>query len=706
MKPSAHRTIPARSLLALAALTLLGAARAESGDPEISAGFGLGLVSGDKAERGLFGQYNGLRRHDAVGLFELTYYRRDDDTGRSVRLDALNLLGDTRQLDFRWREAGHWKVSLRYDEQVRHEPNTVSSGADLKVQRSGLGLGMVKTISRQLKLELELRSEDKEGSRLFGVGMTCPSALAPSCGGPTGIRTGSALLLVPEPIDANHTQLQARLNYAQGKLRLSGGYHGSFYRNRYGSLSPDVPSVLNNALGVALPVSPGLHDILSRPVALAPDNQAHTVDLTGSYAFTPTTRATFKLSRAQLTQTQDFTAAGFSDAPAGVSNLGGRVDTTRALFGLTARPLPTLSRQAKLRYEDRDDRTPVEPYNVEGTSVYTNRRLPLKRLRADLQANYQFTNDVRGTLGAEHESIDRGVFTATSAAAGISALRQDTDETSLRAELRRRMNESFSGSIALVSSRRTGSNWLKDNSGLGVTEITDPGDPAAGLSNAIFMPTLADRQRDKIRLAADWQPSDDLALQLRVDSGRDHFDTPSPYGLRSSRADQISVDASYAYSFAWRFNGYLSHGTEALRQARVAAAALDYDNASTTVGIGVVGRLLARLDLGADLSFVYDRSVHAQTPDALADGASVALLAASGGLPEIVFRQALTKLHARYEFDKRSAVRVDLVHQWSKWNDWAWGYGGVPFTYADGTSVGQPAIQQVTFIGVSYIHRW
>ncbi len=565
---------------------------------------------------------------------------------------------------------------------------------------------MVKTINPWLQFEVDLRSEDKDGSRLFGVGMTCPSALAPACAGATAIRTGSALLLVPEPIDANHTQVQARLNYAQGKLRLSGGYFGSFYRNRFGSLSPGVPSSLNNPLGAPLPVSAGLHDILSRPVALAPDNQAHQVDLTGSYAFTPTTRATFKLSRALATQTQDFTASGFSDAPAGVANLGGRVDTTRALFGLTARPLPKLSMQAKLRYEDRDDRTPIEPYNVEGASTSTNRRLPLTRVSAELQANYQFTSDYRGTLGADFESIDRGVFTATSAAAGISALRQDTEESSVRAELRRRMNENFSGSVALVSSRRTGSNWLKDNSGAGVTEITDPSDPAAGLSNAIFMPTLADRQRDKVRLTADWQPIDDFALQLRVDSGRDSFTTPSAYGLRGSRMDQVSLDASYAYSYAWRFNGFLSHGNETLRQARVAAAVLDYDNKSTSAGFGVIGRLYAKLDLGADISFVNDRSVYAQTPDALADGVSVSLLAASGGLPEIVFRQALTKLHARYEFDKRSAVRVDLVHQWSKWNDWAWGYAGVPFTYSDGTTVGQPTIQQVTFIGVSYNYRW
>ncbi len=106
MKSPARTPLPCRSLLALAALAFLGAAQAESGKAEISVGFGLGLVSGDKAERGLFGQYNGLRDRDAVGLFELEYYRRDDDTGRSIRLEGLNLLGDTRELDFRCEAVG------------------------------------------------------------------------------------------------------------------------------------------------------------------------------------------------------------------------------------------------------------------------------------------------------------------------------------------------------------------------------------------------------------------------------------------------------------------------------------------------------------------------------------------------------------------------------------------------------------------------
>ncbi|MBK7989400.1 MAG: MtrB/PioB family outer membrane beta-barrel protein [Comamonadaceae bacterium] len=93
--------------------------------------------------------------------------------------------------------------------------------------------------------------------------------------------------------------------------------------------------------------------------------------------------------------------------------------------------------------------------------------------------------------------------TSTARAGGVSALRQNTDETGLYAELHKVMSETFTGSIRLSGSQRDGSNWLKPNPGAGVTEVSDPS--AAFSSSAIFSPTLADRrQKDQAlwRLAA------------------------------------------------------------------------------------------------------------------------------------------------------------------------------------------------------------
>ncbi|HUG22389.1 MtrB/PioB family decaheme-associated outer membrane protein [Piscinibacter sp.] len=691
------------TLLALAVFAAFGGAGAQETPAQGSVSFGIGLVGGDRA---LFGQYNGLRTHRAVGLLGAEYDRHDGASGRSTQFRAAHLLGDTRELDFRWKKQGDWSFSAAYGEQVRHEPLSVSSGVDLSIARTHLGLGLAKILGARLRLDMSLKTENKDGSRLFGIGMSCPSAVAPGCRPTTGTETGWALLMLPEPIDANHSQVETRLSYAGDKLRLSGGYYGSFYRNAHGSLVPTVPATLNNPLGTPLPLSAGLHDILSQPVALPPDNQAHHLDIAGNYAFTPKTRLNFKLGIARALQSQDFTAAGLTGAPAGVADLGGRVDTRLAHLGLTSRPSAKLSLLAKLRYEDRDDRTPIAAYNVEDASTYTNRHLPSTRLRGQLQASYQFSADYRGTLGADRESIDRGVFTATSAVAGISALRQKTDETTVRAELRRRMNEDISGAIGIASSRRDGSNWLRNNSGLGVTEVPDPADPATGFSTAIFMPTLADRRRDTVKLSADWQPTDELALQLNAQRGRDSFDTPSAYGLRRAGMDQVGIDASYAWSSRWSVNGHIAHSEETLRQARPAAAETSFTNRSTSLGLGVTGKPVAKLDVGASLGLVDDKSVHRQTLDPTAPASDAALLAATGGLPDIVFRQTTLKLFGRYALDDRSALRLDLVHQRSKWTDWAWAYYGVPFVYSDGTVVSRQPFQIAGFIGLVYTISW
>jgi putative beta-barrel porin MtrB/PioB len=367
------------TILALALLAAFGTVRAQSSSADGSVSFGLGLAGGDSADRALFGQYNGMRDRGTVGLLGVEYKRSNEAAGTSTRLQGIDLLGETRELDFRWKKQGDWKFGADYRQQVRHDPNSVSTGADLTMKRTGLGVSFAKIISPAWQFDASLSSENKTGARLFGIGFSCPSAVAPGCRGTTGTETGWALLMLPEPINANHSQVEARLSYAGEKLRLSVGYHGSFYRNAYGSIDPNVPSSLNNPVGTPLPLSTGLQAILSQPVALPPDNQSHHLDIAGTYALSRTTQLNFRLGRAQSFQHQDFVAAGLSGAPAGINELGGRVDTTLAQVGISSRPTPKLSLLAKLRHEERDDRTPLALYNVEDTATYTNRRLPSTR---------------------------------------------------------------------------------------------------------------------------------------------------------------------------------------------------------------------------------------------------------------------------------------------------------------------------------------
>lgn len=721
-----------RSLLALALTAAFVPAQAQDSSVEGSVSVGLGLLDGDAVDRTRFDQYNGTRGAGrAVGLLGLHYERRNAESGSVVLFEGRQLLGETRELKLRWGKQGDWKFGADFGEAVSVDPHRANtalrgagtstpqvqllaggagSGADLdfKIKRSGVGVAFWKSLSPRLELELSLKSEDKAGSRLFGRGMNCPAAIAPGCAGTTGVNTGWALLMLPEPIQAKHSQIEARLLYAGDKLRLSAGYYASFYSNQISALSPSIPASLNNPLGAPLPLGNGLQAILGQPMALPPDNQAHHLDLSGVYAFTPTTRLSFKLGYSQALQHQNFAGAGFADAPPGSPSLGGRVAVSLARIGLSARPLPKLSVNADLRFEDKDDQTPIALYNIQGIHTYTNRSLPNRKVSGKLQAAYPFSSEVRGTLAAQGESIDRGVFTPTSAVAGISALRQKTDEVGLRAELRRTLSENFSGAISVESSRRDGSNWLKPNSGLGVSEVPDPGAPGSGLSptTAIFMPTLANRERDKARLRADWQASESLSLQFTVEDGKDRYTSPSQQGLQSSGMRAGGIDGDYLWSDDWRINGYVWQALQRVHQSRPAGAILSFRNTSTALGLGLAGKPRAKVEVGATLSHVEDRNVYAQTLDAFAPPDSVALLAATGGLPDIIYRQTALKLFGKYEFDKKSSLRVDLVHQRSHFSDWTWGANGVPFAFSDGTTVWQRPNQAATVLSITYTQTW
>jgi hypothetical protein len=236
--------------------------------------------------------------------------------------------------------------------------------------------------------------------------------------------------------------------------------------------------------------------------------------------------------------------------------------------------------------------------------------------------------------------------------------------------------------------------------------VTDPSSAASGLASGIFSPTLADRRRDKIRLQADWQPNEKLALQLSAEGGRDRYEAPGVYGLRSADMNQVSLDWSYAISTAWSVNGYLSAGQQQFDQSRPGGALLAYDNRSATLGIGFTGKPAPRWEVGGTFAYIDDRNAYNQTLDAGADGASVALLAATGGLPDITFRQTSLKLFGKYTLDKQSTLRFDFVHQRARWSDWAWSYNGTPFVYSDGSTVNGRLTQSVSFVGVTYIRRW
>lgn len=736
--------------VAFAGSALLGAGAAIAEDdaeatalstPAGSVSAGGGFLSGNPRDRALFGQYNGLRLHDSNLLLDLDFIRRNDADGMWTVIRGRNLGLDTPELGVTFQKQGDWKFGADYNQIIRRDPRTINTGVtgigtttptvnliapgagtdvNLEMKRTALGVSGEKWLTPNLMFEASFKNEDKEGSRLWGRGFTCTSAAAPLpansslVGCAAAPNSQYALLMLPEPVNSTIKQFEARLNYASGPLTLNGGYYGSFYTNANGNLTPSVPGTLYNPLGVATALATpagagmtqfnGIRGLLQLPMALPPDNQAHQLYASGTYAFTQKTRATFKYSYTHATQDRDFASMGFANAPR--SNLGGRYDTNLAQVGITSRPMPKLSLLANVRYEDRSDKTPDALYNIEGVNRFANTQSNLKRVSGKAEGSYQLPQGYRATLGFDYDTQDRGQFGLPDSVGGVTALRQKTWEAGTRIELRRAMTETFSGAISYGHSRRDGSIWLRPNT-LPATGVTPVADPDIFSRTAGFPAIFTDRKRDKLKFLGDWAPLDQLSLQFAFEDSADKYSEPGTKGLRDAGARLYSLDAAWTISEAWKVNGFASRGDQTMHIDHSTGYMMDLRNVNTTLGAGVLGKLSSRIDVGANFSYINDRNVYGQGLDAAASAANAAFLVSGGGLPDVTFRQTKLNLFGNYVVDKVQSIRLDVVHQIAKLNEWTWANpaNGIPFLYSDGTTVGMNPSQRVTFIGARYVHQ-
>lgn len=679
MKQNKHLVFPLAAMT-VALLAVYAPAFAEESDevtqltkPSSTIGLGLGYLSKDAPR---FGQYSGVRDQGTYGLVDVDIVKRNDDTGTWFKLKGRNLGFDDREMRISHERQGDWGYFLDFSQTPRYEPYTANTAVtgigtpnlaipsnatpvevpvQLKTKREAIGLGFTKQLGNGLDVQIRVRNEDKDGSRLFARGTT---------GGP-GVFEFS-----PEPIHSTTRQLEATLGYTTERLQLSGGYYGTTYDNHN--------TALNFTGGNA-----GLSSF--NPIGLPPDNQSHQLFLTGGYSFTPTTRGTFKVAYAKATQDDTFVTPALS----GNTNLGGRIDTTQVQMGLTARPIEKLSLLANLRYENRDEKTPVFRYSNLATTTSTfngdNEPRSIKTTNGKLEASYLLPMTFRLTGGIDYEEKERN-----SSQVRVVSHRDKTQETSYRAELRRSMSETVTGAIAYIRSDRDGSDFL--------TTVLNDG--TAG-SNLVAPLHLADRQRDKVRLSVNWTPLDALSLQFIADQTRDDYGqrTANALGIRDGKSKNYSIDASYAFSDAWQANAWISSNDNSSNQASAVGAnpgqiwAANLSSKTNAYGIGMRGKLSAKLEVGADLS-------HTDIADEYQQQTITG--AARTSLPEVSTRLTSVKLFGTYAVDKSSSIRLDYVYDRYISNDWTWS----SWAYTDGSTLTQNPNQNVNFIGVSYIYKF
>ncbi|MBP9102039.1 MAG: MtrB/PioB family decaheme-associated outer membrane protein [Nitrosomonas sp.] len=659
--------------------------------PQSAINFGAGYLANDNAR---FGQYSGLRNEGPYGIFNVDITKRDENTGTWLKLLGRNLGLQNRDIRFEHTKQGHWSYFIDFSQTPRYEPFTAVTAvtgigsahldvptspttgepAQLKTERQAISFGMNRVLPGNFELQFHFRNEEKDGSRIFGRGNRLGAPIPGVVGG---------YEFLPEPINYSTRQFGGTLNYNGKDLQLSGGYYGTMFINKNTALYTTGGS---NAGGIYAPN-------LFSPIALPPDNQSHQLFLSGGYSFNPTTRGTFKAAYTRATQTDSFFPTQFL-APGVGSNLGGRIDTALVQAGITSRPLPKLSVVANVRFEDRDDNTPVLLYNpLAGQLDFNGNRWSglnhprsFSTLTSKLEANYTLPMNFRLIGGIDYEHWDRR-WQPT-----FVGHRARTDEISYRAEIRRTLSDTVTGSIAYIHSNRFGSPFI--------STMTATGD---SYFNTIAPLNLSDRNRDKVRLLLNWEPIEPLSLQVMVDESFDNYGhrSGSNLGLRNGSARNYSLDAAYTISENLQAVAWFSRNETFIDQASRNWSPADgsreiwsanLQNIGTSFGADINGKPTEKLEVGASLSqsFITDKFKQ-KTSDPT-----------TYSVPNISTELSNLRLFARYALRKNFSLHLDYILNRFKTNEWTWNH----WTYTDGTRLTQDTNQIVNFIGLSAHYTW
>jgi predicted porin len=286
----------------------------------------------------------------------------------------------------------------------------------------------------------------------------------------------------------------------------------------------------------------------------------------------------------------------------------------------------------------------------------------------------------------------------------VVSFREETEELSYRAELRRSLSETLNGAVSYTYSDRGGSPWV----------TTTVFDGTVG-SNLVHPLHLADRQRDRWRLALDWMPTEELSFNVLFDDAKDSY-SGRQLGARSGSASLYTVDALYTFSEKWQMNAWFSSAdtkaepsTQTCENAQpnpVTGAqcpnggagtvadpvwAATMRNLAETFGIGLRSKPTTAFELAAELVYAKDLGEFTQT-----------LVSPPGAvipqIPDVRYERWTFRVNAKYALQKNTGVRLQYAHDYFKTDDWQW----TGWTYTDGTTLRQQPEQKVNFVGLSY----
>ena len=481
---------------------------------------------------------------------------------------------------------------------------------------------------------------------------------------------------LPRPVDDYTDRFDVGIGYANGPFNMTFAYYGSFYTNDVDSLTWDNPFT-------------GFPGTDQGRLATEPDNDFQQFSLSGSYrAQAWDTVVAFSVASGRGEQNMGllpYTINPTIPAPLILmTDIQGKVDTSNYGLTLTMRPLDRLNVRVAYRYDERDNKTPINQWTRVITDAFDsgdpepNIPYSFERGRLNLSGTFRLFDTVSISGGYDRTDYDRD----------FSEVASQTEDTGW-GKLRWRPTPYLEATLKGGASAR---------------EIDDY-DTDFGLQfgqNPLMRKyNLADRDREFAELALSASlVNTPLSIGMTYFWAEDDF-YDSELGLTEASEDRFTVDFNWAVGE--RSSIYVTAGSEAIESVQIGSetftgpvweASHDDDFSHYGGGFRVVG-----LNESLDLTFDYTRS-EGET-EILFEGQAVA----AQDLPELESTMDSLRLTATYNASRRLDINVSA--RWERLEMEDWGLEGVaPDTISSVLTMGaNPYDYDVWVFGIGFTYR-
>ncbi len=706
-----------------------------------------------------FGEYTGLNDRGAVFIGNFSVRGGDGYGGNGATrwgINATDLGTTSRALGGSVSNQGRWDLSIGYDE-LRHNisdtfqtPQQGSMGGNNFTMPATFGtvnaavgqpstrvltaaqLGAFHTeevgttrkntsfsggfhFNPQLGLKFDYNHLDQSGAKLIGTGSQGGIALT---GGSTGRGEANNILMTPTNYKTDSFNLA--LNWVGSKGHLTGGYYGSIFRDGYDSLT------WQNALASGASACAGAACFVTNTMSTAPGNRFHQLNLSGGYAFSPSTKLAGGLSYGRNTQNDSYAPTSIMQA-SGVaynmmqagglpqSSLNGSVITRHADLKLTNKTTKDLALSAAYKYNERDNRTASNTYlyNNLGNDPYTGVNLPYsnKKTQFELAGDYRLAKNQNIRLAYEREAIKRWCNSVADGFQCVASPSSNEDKLGLTYRLKASDNVKLNAGYAYARRRGEFDPAYVANTGDRGAATINGGD-RLGYVGHIF----ASRKQDIWKAGVNWQASDKLDVGLNGRYSNDKYD--ATLGVQDGQTTSINLDATYSYSENSSVSAYASwrnrernlrnglNGTATVAPTSIWTNGLKEDSNAIGLNTKHSGLMGGKLELRGDLSYSLDKSRYSTQVPYLAT-CSLATTLTCGDTPDIKSRLIALKLTGTYQVDKSS--KVVLAYLYQKLNSDDYYYNGLQYGFTPNRVM--PTNQQapnysVNMIAASYIYSF